>query len=110
MALLHIPNGGARHVVVAYKLKKMGVRKGVHDLFLMARRGDYTMLIIEMKAGKNKLTPEQVEFKDMAEEYGAKCVTCWDWMDASVEIGNYLEGVVPDCFIKAGYDTRELAG
>ena len=39
-----IPNGGARNIVVAMKLKKEGVKKGVPDLFIPDWR-----LYIEMK-------------------------------------------------------------
>lgn len=48
--LLHIPNGGSRHKLEAYKLKKMGVRKGVSDFFLAYPIDEYHGLWIELKS------------------------------------------------------------
>lgn len=56
-----IPNGGARNVVVAVKLKAEGVLKGISDIFWPHPRGGYHGLYIEFKNGKNKLTKEQRE-------------------------------------------------
>ena len=89
-ALFAIPNGGARHVAVAAKLKAEGVRKGVPDLELRVSRNGFHALWIEMKHGKNRPTLEQVEFMKWQEEEGAKCVTCWNWQDAAKEIEVYL--------------------
>lgn len=53
-----IPNGGARHPVVAAKMKAGGVSKGVPDLFIPSLR-----LFIEMKRTKGgTVSPEQKEW------------------------------------------------
>lgn len=90
-ALLAIPNGGHRHIAVAAKMKAEGVRRGILDLCLPVSRHGYHALWIEMKAGKNKPTPEQIEFIKWQEEEGYKCVVCYDWMDARAEIEGYLK-------------------
>jgi hypothetical protein len=90
-ALLAIPNGGARNVVVAGKLKTEGVRKGVLDLLMPVPRGAFAGLWIEMKYGSNKLTEEQLEFRTFVEGQGYKAVACWSWEAAKNEIGGYLE-------------------
>lgn len=53
----HIPNGGSRNVIEAKKLKRMGVRKGVSDVFIPYPKGKYHGLWIEFKslACKNKI-------------------------------------------------------
>ncbi len=50
--LIAIPNGGKRNIREAARMKKEGVRAGVHDLFLPISRGDYHGLWIEFKAAK----------------------------------------------------------
>lgn len=58
--LIHIPNGGSRNKAEAAKLKAMGVRAGVSDLFLPVARGRYHGLWIEMKRRKGgKMSDEQ---------------------------------------------------
>lgn len=59
--MVHIPNGGSRHILEAVKFKKMGVRKGFPDLFLPIPRGPYHGLLIEMKRRNTRLncTEEQ---------------------------------------------------
>lgn len=63
--LFAIPNGGARSITTAVRLKAEGVRAGVWDLFLAVPDFSYELggLFIEMKAGKNKLTDEQQFFQ-----------------------------------------------
>jgi len=44
-----IPNGGARHVATAWKMKLEGARPGVPDLFLPAPRAPWHGLYLELK-------------------------------------------------------------
>lgn len=83
--LFAIPNGGQRNKVVAAKLKAEGVRSGVPDLFLPVPRrtssGIFLAgLFIELKAGKNKPTPAQLDWLGWLgrEGYAAFCCTGWD--------------------------------
>ena len=67
--LLAIPNGGARHIAVARKLKAEGVRAGVSDYLLAVPRGVYHGLFLELKAGgpgipKGRVSKEQMAFGD----------------------------------------------
>lgn len=52
-----IPNGGDRDIRVAVKLKAEGVRRGVPDLMLLAKRHGYSGLVIELKVGTNRQSP-----------------------------------------------------
>lgn len=56
-----VPNGGKRDIRVATKLKAEGVQPGVTDLVFVLPGGRFAGL--ELKAGKNGLTPHQVEFR-----------------------------------------------
>lgn len=57
--LIHIPNEGKRGPKAARDAKRLGLRKGVLDLFLALPRGGYAGLWIEMKAIGGKVTAEQ---------------------------------------------------
>ena len=45
----HVPNGGNRNAVTGAILKSMGTKKGVPDLLIFDRRGEYSGLAIELK-------------------------------------------------------------
>lgn len=91
IAWIHaIANGGHRHPAVAGKMKAEGVKKGISDIFVPFPTREASGLYIEMKAGKNKLTPEQKEFGEYAESVGYKFITCWTCDEAAKAIEDYL--------------------
>jgi hypothetical protein len=47
--IFHIPNGGIRNIATAKRLKALGVRAGVPDLFLPVPNEKYHGLWIELK-------------------------------------------------------------
>lgn len=57
-----VPNGGHRTVAAAMKLKAEGVRAGVPDIWLPARRAEYVGLVIEMKRPGGTTSPEQMHW------------------------------------------------
>jgi hypothetical protein len=77
--LIHVPNGGSRaNHFEGWRLKRMGVRKGVSDLFLALPRGGFHGLWIEYKAeppNDAPLSAPQQEWLDMmaAQGYDAHC-------------------------------------
>lgn len=88
--LFAIPNGGARHIAVARKLKAEGVRAGVPDLFLPVPRGGYGGLFIEMKSPKGKVTKEQAWWEQKLVMYNFHHETCFNWVEAALIICAYL--------------------
>lgn len=75
--IFHIPNGGLRSPREAAKLKRMGVKSGVSDLFLPAPVTWYNGVelhgfFLEMKFGQGSLSENQIEFlaRMEAEGYG----------------------------------------
>lgn len=65
-----IPNGGFRNLKEAERLKRMGVLKGVWDIFIAYPYSDFCGIYIEMKSQTGVLTPEQKEFrKNLCERY-----------------------------------------
>ena len=86
-----IPNGGARHIVTAVKLKAEGVLAGVPDLFLMAAKGEWHGMFIEMKAKSGSVSDKQKEFMEAANAMNYKTVVCYGFDEAKEAITNYLQ-------------------
>ncbi len=74
--VFHIPNGGYRNYREAKKLKSMGVKKGVSDLFLPYPNILYHGLWQEVKSHKGHISEEQKEwiFKMRKVGYAAEAV------------------------------------
>lgn len=69
--LIHIPNGGWRSKPEAVRLKRIGVKPGVSDLFLPAPVGKYHGLWIEMKRQQGgRLRPDQKDWLDRMNRKG----------------------------------------
>ncbi len=71
-AAYHIPNGGSRGKVEAFKFKSMGVVAGVPDYHIAIPRGEYASLYIEFKSpgmtariGQLKVHETLIGFKNM---------------------------------------------
>ena len=88
--LYHIPNGGKRGKAEAARLKRMGVKAGVSDLFLPVPRGGYHGLYIEMKAKGGRLSKEQKEFIPFAKSQGYCVEVKWTYDGARELIEWYL--------------------
>lgn len=68
--VFHFPQEGRRDPRTGALLKRMGMKRGVPDIFIMLRRASYPGAWIELKTVKGKLTPEQKQFLIDAEEQG----------------------------------------
>ncbi len=91
LALMHaVPNGGHRHIAVAKKMKREGVRAGVPDVELPVARGDHSGLHIEMKVKPNKPTEKQKRFMAALEKQGRLCRVCYSAEEAWEVIKRYL--------------------
>ena len=85
-----IPNGGYRSKATAVNLRAEGVKRGVWDIFVPYPRGKYHGMYIELKYGKNKLTPEQETFRPHCEAQGYKTYVAYSWFEAYTAIMDYL--------------------
>jgi len=87
-----IPNGGQRHIAVAAKLKAEGVKAGVPDICIPIARHGFNALYIELKTGKGKATPGQVDFMDKLTQCNNLTVLCRG-LDAAIDaIEGYMGG------------------
>ena len=90
--LFHIPNGEKRDKATAGRLRAMGVKPGVPDVFLPIPRDGEHGLFIELKDGKNKATAFQALWLSALQAQGYRCQVCYGWQAAARAIVNYLGG------------------
>jgi hypothetical protein len=84
-----IPNGGLRSKITAARMKSEGMKAGVWDIFVPVPMGQHCGMWIEMKAGKNRLTPGQVSFcESVGESY--LWTVCYSWEEAVDATCDYL--------------------
>jgi len=67
------------------KLKKKGVKSGVPDIIIFEARGFYHALLIEIKVGKNKTTPNQDRWISELNKRGYLTKVSYS-LDESIEI------------------------
>lgn len=92
--LFHIPNGGSRHIAEASKLKAMGVKSGVPDLFLPVRKQNWLGLWIELKKEKRKgtvVSDKQEEWIIYLLDQGYWATVCYGWEEARDCLLQYLQ-------------------
>lgn len=89
--LFHVPNEGKRSVYTGARMRSEGLRSGVPDICLPVAKKRYHGLFVEMKAGKNKPTANQIEWLSSLEEQGYMTAICYGWEAAKVVIENYLK-------------------
>lgn len=70
----HVGNGGMRTAVEAARFKEMGVLAGVPDLHFVLPNGRLGM--IELKAGRGKLSVAQADFRVTSEMWGCLWAMC----------------------------------
>lgn len=91
--LVATPNGGARNIVVAKKLKAEGVRAGYPDLFLPVARKSFHGLHIELKKSKGgRLSENQKDWLAFLNSEGYQAVCCMGWDEARAVIIDYMRG------------------
>ncbi|QOQ37827.1 hypothetical protein KMC46_gp58 [Ralstonia phage Gamede] len=83
-------NGVKLSKAQAGKAKAAGMLKGAHDVRLPVARGGYIGLSVEMKAGKNKPTTEQLWYGERLEAEGHCVRYAWTWPEAKDAIVEYL--------------------
>lgn len=89
--LFAVPNGGFRNGKEAKILKAEGTLAGVADLFLMFPNHGYMGMFIEIKFGKGKQSPDQIEFQKKAEKQGYKYIVVNSLENFMQEINSYIK-------------------
>lgn len=86
----HTPNGGRRHPREAARLKAMGVKPGVPDVFVAIPRNGLHGLFIELKAGRNKPTEAQAALHADLRAAGFSVAVAYGWHEAANQVAEYL--------------------
>ncbi len=95
--MFHVPNGGFRNKSEAATLRAMGVKKGVPDIWLPIKRGQYSGLVTELKKpGKDgkaggRTEPQQKEWIAFLKTQGYGAMVAIGWEQAREGIISYLE-------------------
>ena len=88
---VHIPNEGIRSERTGARLKKIGLKKGFPDLFIIRPCGKYHGLFIEMKSIRGTATLEQKEWIIKLNSLGYKAVICRGFEAAKETIDKYIK-------------------
>lgn len=84
------PNGGKRGKKTAFAMQAEGQKKGYLDLSIDRACGSYHGFRMEVKFGKNRLSPQQIQWVSWLEKEGYKVVVVWTLEDAVKEITDYV--------------------
>lgn len=75
----------------AKTLSKMGVKRGILDFFIAIPMNGKAGLWLELKVGKGKLSPEQIEFIERNISRGYEAIAVWGEEAAKAVIVTYLK-------------------
>ncbi|HEI9812444.1 TPA: VRR-NUC domain-containing protein [Serratia marcescens] len=89
--LIHIPNEGRRGPKAARDAKRLGVRAGVPDLFLVLPRGGYAGLWVEMKSIRGISSSVQIKWMDKLVCEGYAVALCNGFLVAKTYIEKYIK-------------------
>ncbi|EMU5281439.1 VRR-NUC domain-containing protein [Yersinia enterocolitica] len=88
--LIHIPNEGKRGPKAARDAKRLGLRKGVPDLFLALPLGGYAGLWIEMKSKAGFTSIEQCRWSVKLNNVGYITIICFSFEQAKATVLKYF--------------------
>jgi len=95
--LFAIPNGMfTSHKSVAARMRAMGMKRGVPDIFFPVRRGNWSGLFIELKRrevkgkAKGRTSDEQDEWIDYLRTQGFGAIVCYGMEEAVKVLIDYL--------------------
>lgn len=86
---MHIANERKTSPAHGAKLKRMGVKSGVSDLFLPRSNGKQHGLWIELKSAKGKLSETQLTFMTQMIEEGYGAHVCYSAQEAILVIKSF---------------------
>lgn len=93
--LFHIRNGGSiKSAREGAKFKRMGVRKGIPDLFLSIPSGTWHGFYIELKKAGGKPSEEQIENGNSFQSLGYRFCIISDFDTFMHEINSYMLNIL----------------
>lgn len=89
--MFHIPNGEKRDAVTGARLKRMGVKAGIPDIFLPIPKGQWHGLFIEMKTDKGRVSENQKTMIEHLRNNGYRVEVCRGFLKAKEVIEEYMQ-------------------
>jgi hypothetical protein len=87
----HTPNEGRRTPFERYRADLLGIKRGVSDILIMEARNGSNGLIIELKAGRNKCTPEQLDFLEKMKQRNYSTAVVYKFEDFQQIVNDYMK-------------------
>lgn len=89
----HVPNQGKRSRLTGLLFKAMGMKPGMTDLVIVVfQDGRAFCAFLELKVGKNPLSKDQRDFRDLCSRFGAPWAVAYD-LDAALSfVSAFLAG------------------
>jgi hypothetical protein len=88
--IVAIPNGGHRHIAVAARMKREGVRAGFPDLFVPIAREGWHGLFVELKRERGgRVSASQKKWAEQLTANGYHVEVCHGLQAAIVAIADY---------------------
>lgn len=87
----HTPNGGGRSKGEGARMKSLGVKPGVSDIFLPVPRNGKHGLWIELKAEHGTPSPDQLDWIGAMLAQGYAAQLAWGWQEAVTAIAGYMD-------------------
>lgn len=91
-ASFHIANEGKRTHSYGHKLKQIGMKRGVFDIFITLPLRGYHGFWLELKSKGGTVSIDQLRFKKNQESYGYYCAISYSIEEALREIDWYVDG------------------
>jgi hypothetical protein len=86
----HVANERKTSPMHGRHLKMQGVKAGVPDILIFEPKGNFNGLALELKVGRNKLTPNQKEWEVKLGSCGWKFALCTTIDQVIEEVENYI--------------------
>jgi len=91
--IIHFPNEGKRTRWYGAHLNRLGMRRGVSDIFIAVPRHGFGGAWIELKSKNGKLTDDQIKFIDDMKSQNYYTEVCRSFEEAQAKILAYLQGL-----------------
>jgi hypothetical protein len=92
--LFHFANERKCSIQQGVILKRMGVKRGVNDLFLCISQENKAGLWLELKVDKKKLTKEQIDFGKLMSKNNYRVAAAWTLEEAKEVFMHYLKNYI----------------
>lgn len=95
MIMWHTPNGARMQIGMAMKMKRMGMKKGVPDIFIAEPNGVWHGLFIELKREGGRCSDHQLDLMDSLAGRGYYVTTCYNFKEFMDVVNGYLKEEKP---------------